>query len=53
MTEANSLSWKREGAKADLRMEDFWLGFEVEADVEVLAAVPVDFFPISTIDVGT
>jgi hypothetical protein len=40
MTEANRRSWKREGAKEDLRREDFWVEAAVETAVE--AAVDVE-----------
>ena len=34
MTEAKSRSWKREGAKDDLRIDDFWVEVGVEVEVE-------------------
>ena len=49
MTEANNRNWNFEGAKADRRIEDFWLEVEVEAvtvDADFLADVAVTFLPI-------
>ena len=40
MTEANSRNWKREGAKEDLRIDDFWVeDDEVAEPFEVAVAV--------------